>query len=63
MNSCKGCEDRHYLCHDHCERYANDKKEREAINKKKREYLQYEDYMVRQARLIAAKKAYYEGKK
>ena len=34
---CKDCEERHDVCHDHCEKYQEYKKERELIRKARAE--------------------------
>lgn len=55
MNSippCKGCEERHTACHDHCERYKQWKAEIQAAHKKEKAYLaqRREDFMRSEAR-------------
>lgn len=63
MHSCKDCPDRHYLCHDSCERYKKDCEERAARKKKFRDENAYYDYIRRQVDLNAAKKLKYEKRK
>ena len=36
---CKGCEDRHTACHDHCVKYAQWKEERQKATAAEKEYI------------------------
>lgn len=38
VSPCKGCEDRHPVCHDHCAKYAHWKAELQRVKALEREY-------------------------
>lgn len=61
--SCKGCEDRYPGCHDHCEKYIEekaicDKKKKEAKLKKEYSHYHADRYDETMSRLALGKRAY-----